>query len=49
MHRLDTENGTVEEVQLRTLAKNSASKLPELRQDFAWFTTATIASYGGDQ
>ena len=31
MHKLDTETGTIEEVKLRTLAKNSASKLPELR------------------
>ena len=46
LSRLDTENGTIEEVQLRTLAKNSASKLPELREDFAWFTT-TVAVGGG--
>ena len=30
-------------MKLRTLAKNSASKLPELRQDFAWFIRTTPA------
>lgn len=44
MQRLDNESGVVDEIPLRTLAKNSASKLPELREDFAWFTTVGILS-----
>ena len=31
LYRLDTESGTINEIKLRTLAKNSASKLPEIR------------------
>ena len=42
LYKLDTETGSIEEIELRTLAKNSASKLPEVRQDFAWFTTVTM-------
>ena len=41
---MNTESGEVTETKLRTLAKNSASKLPEVRQDFAWFTTAASTS-----
>ena len=50
LQKLDTETGAIEETKLRTLAKNSASKLPELRNNFAWFTTATFEeSEDGDQ
>lgn len=38
---MNTESGEVTETKLRTLAKNSASKLPELRLDFAWFITSS--------
>lgn len=36
---MDTETREVTEIKLRTLAKNSASKLPEVRQEFAWFAS----------
>ena len=42
MHVCETESGAISEIQLHTLAKNSASKLPELRQDFAWFTKEAV-------
>ena len=44
---MDTETREVTEVKLRTLAKNSASKLPEIRQDFAWF--ASVENSGTDE
>ena len=37
----DTETGQQTETKLRTLGKNVASKLPEVREDFAWFTIAS--------
>ena len=38
---MDNESGEVTELRLRTLAKNSASKLPEIRKDFAWFVSVS--------
>ena len=49
LQRLEAASGVVEEVKLHTLAKNSASKLPDLRQDFAWFTTATQDENGNQE
>lgn len=37
---LDTQTGQENKIQLRTLAKNSASKLPEVRTNFAWFVSS---------
>ena len=45
----DTQTGHQTETKLRTLGKISASKLPEVREDFAWFSTASSMLYAAEK